>query len=60
MKGEKEMEANTISTALTNIGSVVTSCVGIVTDNAILMTVFAGGLLAVGFRAIRWAKKAII
>lgn len=49
----------TLASALTNVGSVVTSAVGIVTDNAILMTVFAGGLLAVGFRAIRWAKKAV-
>ena len=53
------MEATTIATALTNIGSVVTSAIGIVTDNAILMTVFAGGLLAVGFRAIRQAKRAV-
>ena len=53
------MEANAITTALTNVGSVVTAAVGIVTDNAILMTVFAGGLLAIGFRAIRWAKKSV-
>lgn len=53
------MDATSLATALTNVGSVVTSAVGIVTDNAILMTIFAGGLLAIGFRAIRWAKKAV-
>lgn len=53
------MEPTALQTALTNIGSVVTAAVGIVTDNTILMTIFAGGLLAVGFRAIRWAKKSV-
>ena len=53
------MEPTTIATALTNIGTVVTSAIGIITDNTILMTVFAGGLLAVGFRAIRWAKRSV-
>lgn len=53
------MDATSLATALTNVGSVVTSAVGIVTDNAILMTIFAGGLLAIGFRAIRWAKRAV-
>lgn len=53
------MEATALSTALTNIGSVVTAAVGVITDNTILMTLFAGTLLAVGFRAIRWAKKAV-
>ena len=52
------MEANTLSTALTNVGTVVTSALGIITDNTILMVLFAGGLLSVGFRAIRGAKKA--
>ena len=49
----------TLASALTNVGSVVTAAIGIVTNNAILMTVFAGGLLAVGFKAIRWAKKSV-
>ena len=53
------MEPTALSTALTNVGSVVTAAVGIVTDNTILMTIFAGGLLAIGFKAIRWAKKAV-
>lgn len=53
------MDATSLTTALTNVGSVVTAAVGIVTDNVILMTVFAGGLLAVGFKAIRWAKRAV-
>lgn len=51
-------EGTTISTALTNVGSVVTAALGIITDNPILMVLFAGGLLGVGFRAIRGAKRA--
>lgn len=49
----------TLSTALTNVGTVVTQAVGIITSNEILMVLFAGGLLGVGFRAIRSAKKAV-
>lgn len=52
-------EPSALATALTNVVTVVTQAVGIVTDNPILMTVFAGGLLAIGFRAIRWAKKSV-
>lgn len=48
-----------MSAALTNVGTVVTQAIGIVTGNDILMTLFAGGLLGIGFRAIRWAKKAV-
>lgn len=48
-----------ISSALTSVGSVVTSAIGIITDNTVLMVIFAGGLLGVGFRAIKWAKRAV-
>lgn len=54
-----EPAATTLATALSNVGDVVTASIGIVTDNAILMTVFAGGLLAIGFKAIRWAKRSV-
>lgn len=48
-----------IASALINVGTVVTQAIGIVTGNEILMVLFAGGLLGVGFKAIRWAKKAV-
>lgn len=48
-----------MATALTNVGTVVTQAITIVTGNEILMTLFAGGLLGVGFRAIHWAKRAV-
>ena len=48
-----------MTTALTNVGTVVTQAIGIITGNDILMTLFAGGLLGIGFRAIHWAKKAV-
>jgi len=52
------MGEGTLATALTNVGTVVTQAVGIITANEILMVMFAGGLLGVGFRAIRQAKRA--
>lgn len=48
-----------MTTALTNVGTVVTQAIGIITNNEILMTLFCGGLLGIGFRAIRQAKKAV-
>lgn len=51
--------ATALSTALTNVGTVVTQAIGIVTDNAILMTLFAGGLLMIGFRVIKKAKNSV-
>ena len=48
-----------MTTALTNVGTVVTQAIGIVTGNDILMTLFAGGLLGIGFKAIHWAKRAV-
>lgn len=53
------MEATTLTTALTNVGTVVTQALGIITGSDILMVLFAGGLLGVGFRAIKWAKRAV-
>ena len=48
-----------MTSALTNVGTVVTQAIGIVTGNEILMTLFAGGLLGIGFKAIHWAKRAV-
>lgn len=48
-----------MSTALTNFTSVLTSLVGIITDNAILFTMFAGGLLAVGAKVFKRIKNAV-
>lgn len=53
------MGENVLSTALTNVGTVVTQAIGIVSGNELLMVLFAGGILGVGFRAIKWAKRAV-
>ena len=53
--------ANTIdiSSALTTVTSVFTSAMGIITSNTVLMVFFAAGLLGVGFRLIRKARKSV-
>lgn len=51
-------EGVTISSALTDFSSVLTSVVGIITDNAILLTMFAGGLLVVGAKVFKRIKSA--
>lgn len=48
-----------ISSALTTITSVFTSAMGIITSNAVLMVFFAAGLLGVGFRLVRKARKSV-
>lgn len=50
--------APTLSSGLTDVGTIVTQCISWITDNAILFTMFVGGLVPVGFMVIRKAKKA--
>lgn len=47
-----------ISSALTTLGSIVTSCVGWITDNPVLSVIFVAGLVPAGFMVIRKAKRA--
>lgn len=47
-----------ISSALTDFTSVLTSVIGVVTGNPILLTMFAGGLLAVGAKVFKKIKNA--
>lgn len=49
----------TMTSALTEVGTIVTQAVGIITTNDILMVMFCGGLLGIGFKAIKWAKRAV-
>lgn len=48
-----------VSSALTTVTSVFTSAMGIITGNPVLMVFFAAGLLGVGFRLVRKARKAV-
>lgn len=48
-----------MTSALTDVGTIVTQAVSIITTNEILMVMFCGGLLGVGFKAIKWAKRAV-
>ena len=48
-----------ISDALTTVTSVFTSAMSIITGNAVLMVFFAAGLLGVGFRLVRKARKSV-
>lgn len=53
-----EGSASTISTALTEVGTIVTQAVNIITGNTVLFVIFCGGLLGIGFRVIKQAKRA--
>lgn len=52
------LDGVTLSGALTDATSVVTSVIGIITDNAILLTMFASGLLVVGAKVFKGLKRA--
>lgn len=49
-----------MSTALTNFGTVLTTVATFISNNDIMMTMFAGGLLVVGARVFRKIKNAVI
>lgn len=46
-------------TALSNMDSVLGSVVTVITGNAIIYTMFAGGLLAVGAKVFKKIKNAV-
>lgn len=48
-----------ISDALTTVTSVFTSAMSIITGNAVLMVFFAAGLLGVGFRLVKKARRSV-
>lgn len=48
-----------MSTGLTNFSTVLTTVVGIIEDNAVLMTMFCGGLLIVGAKVFKKIKKSV-
>lgn len=51
-------EAPTLASALSDIGTLVTKAVGIITENSVLFIIFCGGLMGIGFRIVKQAKKA--
>lgn len=53
------MEGSALTTALTNITSVMTTVASIITGNVVLMTMFAGGLLTVGATVFKRLKNAV-
>lgn len=48
-----------IEAALTNVWSVVESCITFITGNAALMMLFVAGLIPIGFKIFRKAKKSV-
>lgn len=50
------MEGTDIASALTQVNSIATSALNIITSNSILFVMFCGGLMGVGFRVIQQAK----
>lgn len=48
-----------LSSALTDFGTVWTQTGSMITDNGVLMTFLAGGLLILGFKVFKKARKAV-
>ena len=48
-----------ISSALTNVWSIVGSCINFITGNAALMMLFAASLVPVGFKIFKKAKRSV-
>ena len=52
-------DGTSIASALTDFSSVMTSLVSIITGNSILLTMFAGGLLAVAAKVFKKIKNSV-
>ena len=48
-----------ITGALTNVWTVVDSCIDFIVDNPALMMLFAAGLVPVGFKLFKKAKRSV-
>ena len=46
-----------LSDYLSDIGTIVTQCLGWITSNPVLMLIFVSGLVSVGFYVIKKAKR---
>lgn len=51
--------AEGLTTALTNFGTVFTRVATLISGNEVLMIFLAGGLITLGFRVFKRAKKAV-
>lgn len=49
--------AETLSDAISNVVSVLSSVTSVITGSAVLMTMFAGGLFIVGAKVFRAIKR---
>ena len=58
MEGAVTTMAEKVTEALTQITTLTSSALSLITDNSVLMIYFCGGLLGVGFAVIAWAKRA--
>lgn len=58
MEGAVIIMAEQITSALTQITTLASSALSIITENPVLMVYFCGGLLGVGFTIIAAAKHA--
>lgn len=50
--------AKLMEAALTTLGTLTTTALSTITGNEVLMVMFCGGLLGVGFKIIKQAKRA--
>ena len=53
------MTMTDVNAGLANFDVLLSKAVSVVTDNPVLMLFLAGGLLVVGFRVFKKAKKAV-
>lgn len=48
-----------VSGALTNVWTIVSSCVTFIVSNELFLVLLAGGLIPLGFRVFRIAKRSV-
>lgn len=48
-----------VEAALENVWGIVESCITFITGNAALMVIFVAGLVPIGFKIFRKAKKSV-
>ena len=57
VSGNASMTIANLTTGLEGLGDVVSSAFNVITANPVMLVIFAGGVIGIGFRIIHMAKN---
>ena len=59
LEGSAQLDWSNVVTALQHVWDIVGSCVNFITTNEVFVVIFGAGLIPLGFKIFKKAKKAV-